>query len=148
MTEKHEKLENAKKLIILTLLSRYFIGLHKSVAFINIKQSSFSCLTILVLPFHCNRSGWMFLLPEHFHVTQDFLLFGLALIVTGHELLVFFSRPVMTCGCVGCVGPVAITVLTRDRRRQQEPCYPERHPSQYRFLIGLTHSGCFGQHYL
>ena len=69
---------------------------------------------------------------------------GLLLIVTDDELLVFFSCLVMTCGCVG---PVAITVLHRDRRRQHGPFYPRRRLSQYRFLVGLTHSGCFGPHY-
>ena len=50
----------------------------------------------------------------------------------------------MTCGCVG---PVVSTVLHRDRRRQHGPFYPGRRLSQYRFLIVLTHSGCFGQYY-
>ena len=87
----------------------------------------------------------MFLPPEHFHATHESLLFGFALMVTDHELLVFVSHPVMTCGCVG---PVAITVLHREQKRQHGSFYPGQRPSQYRLLVGLTHSGCFGQHYL
>ena len=87
----------------------------------------------------------MFRPPQCFHATHEFLLFGFALIVTDHELLVFFSHQVMTCSCVG---PVAITVLHRDRQRQHRPSYPGRQPSRYRFLIGITHRDCFGQHYL
>ena len=51
----------------------------------------------------------------------------------------------MTCGFVG---PVAVTVIHRKQRRQHGPFYAERRLSQYRFLIGLTHSGCFRQNYL
>ena len=51
----------------------------------------------------------MFLPPEHFHATHESLLFGFAVTVTDHELLVFFSRPVMACGFVD---PVAITAIT------------------------------------
>ena len=87
----------------------------------------------------------MFLPLEHFHVTHKSLFLGFALIVTDHELLVFFSRPIMTCGCVGYV---AITVPHWDRRRQHGLFYPGRCPSQYRLLVGLTHSSCFGPHYL
>ena len=63
---------------------------------------------------HIQGSSWIFLPPEHFPATHEFPLFGFTLIVTDHEILVFFSRPVVTCGCVG---PIVITVL-RDRRRQ------------------------------
>ena len=58
---------------------------------------------------------------------------------------VFFFCPVVTWGYVG---PVAITVLLRDRRRQHGTIYPGRRSSQYGLIIGVTHCGCFGQHYL
>ena len=86
----------------------------------------------------------MFLPPGHFYAAHESLLFGFALIVTDRKLLIFFSRPVITCGCVG---PVAITVLNQDGKRQHGPFYLGRRLSQYRFLFRLTHSGCFGQHY-
>ena len=87
----------------------------------------------------------MFRSPEHFYAIHEFLLIGFAFIVTDHKLLVFFSCPVVTCGSVG---PVAITVLYRDRRRHLKHFYFGRRPSQYRFFVGITHRCCFRQHYL
>ena len=84
----------------------------------------------------------MFLLSEQFYATHESLLFGFVIIVTDHKLLVFFSHPVMTSGCVDSV---AITVLHQNQRRQHGPFYPRLRPSQYRFFIKLTLSSCFRQ---
>ena len=87
----------------------------------------------------------MFLPLEHFHATHESFLFGFALIVTEHELLIFFSRPVMMCGCV-C--PVAITVLHRDRSRQRRRIYPGDVRASIGSLLGSLIVVVFGQHYL
>ena len=79
----------------------------------------------------------MFIPPEQLHAMHESLLFRFALVVTDHEAFVLCSRPLVACG----VGPVAITVLPRDQRRQYGPFYPGRRPSQYGLVYCLTHSG-------
>ena len=59
----------------------------------------------------------MFLPLEHFHVTHESGLLGFALIATEHESFVFLSCPVVMCGCAG---PLAITVLFLNRRKQHK----------------------------